>query len=115
VARTYLAFTGTHYCYAPATITLDGYAASLRAVGEMKTDEIAAPANETAILEIPEQPDRARSPVHYPKSRVNVMLEFKCFRNEVVAISGIELMHRIRKGRCDLTSVHLKGTNAPSI
>jgi transposase-like protein len=49
------------------------------------------------------------------KSRVNVMLGFKRFRNAAVTISGIELMHRIRKGQFDLTSVYLKDTTAPSI
>jgi len=33
------------------------------------------------------------------KSRVNVMLEFKRFRNAVVTISGIKLMHGTRKGQ----------------
>ena len=49
------------------------------------------------------------------KSRVNVMLGFKRFRNAAVTISGIELMHRIRKGQFDLTAAHLKDTPAPSI
>jgi putative transposase len=49
------------------------------------------------------------------KSRVNVMLWFKRFRNAAVTISGIELMHRIRKGQFDLTAAHLKDTSAPSI
>jgi transposase-like protein len=47
------------------------------------------------------------------KSRVNVMLGFKRFRNAAVTISGIELMHRIRKGQFDLTSVHFKETTSP--
>ncbi len=49
------------------------------------------------------------------KSQMNVMLGFKRFRNAAVTISGIELMHRIRKGQFDLTSVHLKDTTTPSI
>lgn len=48
------------------------------------------------------------------KSRVNVMLGFKRFRNAAVTLSGIELMHRIRKGQFDLTSVHLKDTTSAS-
>jgi hypothetical protein len=43
------------------------------------------------------------------------MLGFKRFRNAAVTISGIELMHRIRKGQFDLTSVPLKDATAPSI
>ncbi|MGF7188813.1 putative transposase [Robbsia andropogonis] len=42
------------------------------------------------------------------KSRTNVMLGFKRFRNAVVTISGIELMHRIRKGQFNLTKLVLK-------
>ncbi|MGF6603803.1 transposase-like protein [Paraburkholderia sp. GAS448] len=49
------------------------------------------------------------------KSRVNVMLGFKRFRNAAVTIPRIELMHRIRKGQFDLACVHLKDTTAPSI
>jgi transposase-like protein len=33
------------------------------------------------------------------KHRVAVMLGFKQFRNAVITIVGIELMHRIRKGQ----------------
>ncbi|MGF6935020.1 hypothetical protein OKW41_004182 [Paraburkholderia sp. UCT70] len=43
------------------------------------------------------------------------MLGFKRFRNAVVTLSGIELMHRIRKGQFDLTGVHLKDITSPSI
>jgi hypothetical protein len=72
----------------------------------------AAQAHEGALVEVPEQPDRPRSSPHI-KSRVNVMLGFKRFRNAAVTIS--ELMHRIRKGQFDLTAAHLKDIAAPSI
>jgi transposase-like protein len=42
----------------PRTITLDGYAASHRAVRELKADG-SLPANTKLLVEIPEQPDRA--------------------------------------------------------
>ncbi|MFL9986091.1 DDE-type integrase/transposase/recombinase [Paraburkholderia sediminicola] len=58
---------------------------------------------------IPEQDHR------HIKSRVNAMLGFKRFRNAAITISGIELMHRIRKGQFDLTAAHLKDTSVPSI
>ncbi|MGF6507784.1 IS6 family transposase [Paraburkholderia sp. 32] len=98
---------------APRTITLDGYAASHRAVREMKTDEL-LPANTTVrsskyLNNLIEQDHR------HIKSRVNVMLGFKRFQNAAVTISGIELMHRIRKGQFDLAAAHLKDTAAPSI
>jgi putative transposase len=49
------------------------------------------------------------------KSRVNAMLGFKRFRSAAATISGIELMHRIRKGQFDLTDMHLKDINAPAV
>jgi hypothetical protein len=48
-------------------------------------------------------------------SRINAMLGLKCFRSGAVAISGIELMHRIRKGQFDLTKLPLKETAAPVV
>ena len=49
------------------------------------------------------------------KLRMSVMPGFKRFRNVAVTISGIELMHRIRKVQFDLTNVHIKETTAPAI
>jgi len=46
------------------------------------------------------------------KSRTNVMLGFKRFRSAATTISGIELMHRIRKGQFDLATLGLKDTAA---
>ncbi|WP_414056235.1 hypothetical protein [Paraburkholderia hospita] len=48
-------------------------------------------------------------------SRINAMLGLKCFRSGAVTISGIELMHRIRKGQFDLTKLPLKDTAAPVV
>lgn len=44
------------------------------------------------------------------KSRTNDILGFKRFRSVVATISGIELMHRIRKGQLDLATLDLKDT-----
>ena len=49
------------------------------------------------------------------KSRTNVMLGFKRFGNAANTTSWIELMHHIRKGHFDLTSVHIKDTISPSV
>jgi transposase-like protein len=46
------------------------------------------------------------------KSRTNVMPGFKRFRSAAITISGIELMHRIRKGQFDLCALGLKNTAA---
>jgi transposase-like protein len=49
------------------------------------------------------------------KSRTNVMLGFKRFRSVATTTSGIELMHRIRKGQFDLSALRLKDTSAPAV
>ena len=46
------------------------------------------------------------------KSRTKVMLGFKRFRSAATTISGIELMHRIRKGQFDVWALGLKDTAA---
>jgi putative transposase len=98
---------------APATITLDGYAASHRAVREMKVDGLLPEG--TTLRSSKHLNNRVEQDHRNIKSRVNVMLGFKRFRNAAITISGIELMHRIRKGQFDLTAVHIKDTSAPSI
>jgi transposase-like protein len=51
--------TATKQHGAPRVITLDGYAATHRAVAKLKTSEFTAPRT-GAVLQIPEQTDRAR-------------------------------------------------------
>ena len=86
----------------PQSITLDGYAASHRAVREMKADGV-LPEDTTLrsskyLNNVIEQDHRNI------KSRVNVMLGFKRFKNAAITIAGIELMHRIRKGQFNLAA-----------
>jgi transposase-like protein len=81
------------------TITLDGYAASHRAVRELKADG-SLPANTKLrsskyLNNLIEQDHRG------VKQRIAVMLGFKEFRNAAITIAGIELLHRIRKGSSD--------------
>ena len=49
------------------------------------------------------------------KSRTNVMRGFKRFRSAATTISGIELMHRIRKGQFDLATLTPDDTISPSV
>jgi transposase-like protein len=96
----------------PQTITLDGYAAPHRAVREMKTEGL-LPKNTKLrsskyLNKLIEQDHRNI------KSRVNVMLGFKRFRNAAIVIAGIELMHRIRKEQFDLR-INIKDTSAPAV
>ena len=43
------------------------------------------------------------------------MLGFKRFRNAMTTISGIELMHRIRKGQFNFSMLGLKDTAALAV
>jgi hypothetical protein len=75
---------------------LDGYAASHRAVRELKADGVVPTDTKQRsskdLNNLVEQDHRSI------KQRIVVMLGFKQFRNAAVTIAGIELMHRIRKG-----------------
>jgi aryl carrier-like protein len=42
------------------------------------------------------------------------MLGSRQFRSAATTIPGIELMHRIRKGQVDLTTLNLKDTATPA-
>jgi hypothetical protein len=43
------------------------------------------------------------------------MLGFKAFRNAATAITGIELLHRIRKGQFGLGRLGVQGQHAPEV
>ncbi|MGF6547322.1 hypothetical protein QFZ96_002393 [Paraburkholderia youngii] len=43
------------------------------------------------------------------------MLGFKRFRNAAITLSGIELVHRIRKGQFGLAKLGLKDTTATAV
>ncbi|MGF6292961.1 transposase-like protein [Paraburkholderia youngii] len=49
------------------------------------------------------------------KSRTKVMLGPKRFRNAAITLSGIELVHRIRKGQFGLAKFGLKDTTATAV
>jgi transposase-like protein len=98
---------------APQTITLDGYAASHRAVRELKAAG-ALPANTKLrsskyLNNLIEQDHRG------VKQRIAVMLGFKDFRHAATTIAGIELMHRIRKGQFGLGCRAVQGPTASAV
>nr|WP_176860795.1 IS6 family transposase [Paraburkholderia phenazinium] len=99
-----------HQGQPPKTITLDGYTASHRAVREMKADGLLPEDTEVRtskyLNNLIEQDHRNI------KSRTKVMLGFKRFRSAATTISGIELMHRIRKGQFDVWALGHKDTAA---
>ena len=97
----------------PTTITLDGYAASHRAVREMKADgQLAADTklrSSTYLNNLIEQDHRS------VKLRIGPMLGFKRFRTAAVTIAGIELLRRIHKGQFNLGSLRLKDRSTPAV
>ncbi|MGF7192346.1 transposase-like protein [Robbsia andropogonis] len=102
-----------HQGQPPETITLDGYAASHRAVRKMKADGMLP--EHTKVRSSKYLNNMIEQDHRNIKSRTHVMLGFKRFRNAVAAISGIELMHRIRKGQFDLTKIGLKDAAPPAV
>ena len=91
----------------PTKITLDAYAASHRAVLEMKEDgelPCRVKIRNSQCLNLVEQDHRR------VKQRIRPMLGFKRFDNAVVTISGIELAEKIKKGQ--FKTGKLRGCNA---
>jgi transposase-like protein len=102
-----------HQGQPPETITLDGYAASHRAVREMKADGLLP--EDSKVRTSKYLNNRIEQDHRTVKSRTNVMLGFKRFRNAAITLAGIELMHRIPKGRFNLVKLSLKDTAAPAV
>ena len=96
----------------PRTITLDGYAASHRAVREKADGWLAANTklrSSKYLDNLIEQDHRG------VKQRIAVMPGFKGFRNAAITIAGIELLHRIRKGQFGLRGLGVQGRTAPAV
>jgi transposase-like protein len=97
----------------PRTVTLDGYAASHRAVREMKADgELPADTklrSSKYLNNLIEQDHRG------VKSRIGPMLGFKRFKTAAITISGIKLLRRIRKGQFNLSRLRLRDRRAAAV
>jgi transposase-like protein len=102
-----------HQGQPPKTITLDGYAASHRAVREMKVDGLLP--EDTTVRSSKYLNNLIEQDHRNINSRTNVMLGFKRVRSAAITISGIELMHRIRKGQFNLSILRIKDTTAPVV
>ena len=97
----------------PRTITLDGYAASHRAVREMKIGG-QLPTDTTIrsskyLNNLIEQDHRG------VKLRIGPMLGFKWFTTAAIVIAGIELLRRIRKGQFNLGRLRLNDRSTPAV
>ena len=96
----------------PRVITLDGYAASHRAVRELPEEnglwKDTKLRSSKYLNNIIEQDHRG------VKARIGPMLGFKRFRRAKVTNAGIELLHRIKKGSIRLGRLRLKDRHAPA-
>jgi transposase-like protein len=102
-----------HQGQPPKTITLDVYAASHRAVREMKEDGLLP--EDTKVRSSKYLNNLVEQNHRNIKSRTNAMLGFKRFRSATITLAGIELMQRIRKGPFNLAKLGLKNSAAPAV
>jgi transposase-like protein len=97
----------------PQTITLDGYAASHRAVRELKKDgllpERTRLRSSKYLNNLIEQDHRGI------KCRTGPMLGFKSFSSAAIIIAEVELLRRIHKAQFSLSRLRLKDQAAPAI
>src|ERR1700732_3144221 len=98
---------------APRVITMDGYAASHRAVDKLKTSGILprrVQVRSCKYLNNVIEQDHRRI-----KQRVRPMLGFKRFETAAVTIRGIELAEKIKKQQFNLKPLTGKATTAPEM
>lgn len=97
----------------PETVTLDGYAASHRAVREMTSDGELAENTKVRcskyLNNLIEQDHRG------VKLRIGPMLGLQRFKTAVITIAGIELSRRIQKGQFDLGGLGIKDKSASAV
>jgi transposase-like protein len=97
----------------PRTITLDGYAASHRAVRDMKVGgQLPADTklrSSKYLNNLIEQDHRG------VKLRIDPMLGFKWVRTAAITIAGVELLRRIHKEQFNLDRLFLKDRNASAV
>jgi transposase-like protein len=97
----------------PHTITLDGYAASHRAVREMREG---GPLPRRTKLRSSKYLNNLIEQDHRGiKFRTRPMLGFKNFESATITIAGIELLRRIRKDQFTLGSLRLKDHTVPAL
>jgi transposase-like protein len=97
----------------PRTVTLDGNAASHRAVRDTKADgELPADTKLRSSKHLNNLIEQDHRDV---KLRIGPMAGFKRFKTAAITIAGIELMLRIRKGQFDLGRLRLRDRRAPAV
>jgi transposase, IS6 family len=97
----------------PGTITVDGYAASHRAVRDMKADsELDSDTKVRSSKYLNNLTKQDRGGVN---SRLGPMLGFKRFGTAAITIAGVELPRRIKKGQFNIGRLRRKDGRAPAI
>ena len=97
----------------PRVITLDGYAASHRAVREMPDENEAL--KDTTLRSSKYLNNMIEQDHRSIKARIGPMLGFKRFRRAKITVAGIELLHRIRKNQFDLSKLSIQTENVPEM
>ena len=97
----------------PVSITLDGYAASHRAVQELPSHK--SRWKDTRLRSSKYLNNMIEQDHRGVNQRIKPMLGFKDFDRAAVTITGVELINRIRKGQFNLTKLRLQGQAAPAI
>jgi transposase-like protein len=92
---------------------LDGYAASHRAVREMKAE--GQMPTDTKLRSSKYLNNLIEQDHRGVKLRIGPMLGFKRFKAAAVTIAGIELLNRIQKGQFNLRRLRLNSEVAPAI
>ena len=112
-AKAFLTKAIRHAGKPPLTITLDGYAASHRAVREMRT--VGLLPKRTKLRSSKYLNNMIEQDHRGIKFRPGPMLAFKNFESAAVTIGGVELLRRIHKNQFALSQLAIKGQTAPAI
>jgi transposase-like protein len=97
----------------PQRITLDGYPATHAALSALKAEKVLP--KQTMVRKSKYLNNLIEQDHRRVKQRVYPMLGFKRFANATITISGIELVHRIRKGQFDISTLNRRGVREPQI
>jgi len=98
---------------APRVITLDGYAASHRAVAELK--EVGTLPSRVRIRSSQYLNNIVEQDHRRIKQRIRPMLGFKRFETAAVTIRGIELAQKIKKNQFNLRPLTKKAVTVPAL
>jgi transposase-like protein len=98
---------------APRVITLDGYAASHRAVAELQ--EVGTLPSRVRIRSSQYLNNVVEQDHRRIKQRIRPMLGFKRFETAAVTIRGIELAQKIKKNQFNLRPLTKKAVTVPAL